>query len=259
MTPLLPPGWIRIRMKSIIPLLVILSNLAPAEITVRVGEISDKRTTGEFFSGLEIKLLVSGPELADAKGLRMKVESAADDNGKSLIKTDKHSMFADRFEPLKEPFGPGKKQKGEFEVGVDLANPPRSAKTVALVGKLEVMSPKADPASVVTADVAKVAGKPLDDPALKAAGVEITFKAPKGDELSYELKDPESKVATVDFCSADGKPLESNGSSSMGFGKTKNVSVTLSNLPADMTVKIYLITAKSVVMVPVKLDAVTLP
>ncbi|MES2657432.1 MAG: hypothetical protein V4689_02380 [Verrucomicrobiota bacterium] len=246
-------------MKHLLSLLMALSIPALAETAVRVGEVSDKRTTGEFFSGLEIKLLVSGPELADAKGLRVKIDSATDDTGKSLIKTDKRSMFADKFEPLKEPFGPGKKQKGEFEIGIDLANPPRTAKTVAIIGKLEVMSPNADPTSVVTASVAKVAGTPLDEPTLKAAGVEITFKAPKGDEFSYELKDPESKVATVEFCSADGKPLKSNGSSSMGFGKSKNVSVTLTNPPADVTAKIYLITAKSVIILPIKLDAITLP
>ena len=45
-------------------------------------------------------------------------------------------------------------------------------------------TPKTDPASVVTANLAKDAGKPLDQPAMKAAGVEITFKAPKGEELN---------------------------------------------------------------------------
>jgi hypothetical protein len=246
-------------MKHIVPLLIAFSSLAHAEAAVKVGEVSDKRTTGKFFSGLEIKLLVSGPELAEAKGLRVKIDSATDDSGKSLIKTDNRSMFADKFEPPRESFGMGKKQPGEFEVSVDLANPPRTAKTFALVGKLEVMSPKSDPASIVTAEVAKVAGKPLDNPALKAAGVEITFKAPKDDEVSYDIKDPGSKVATIDFCTADGKPLKSNGSSSMGFGKSKSVSVTLTNPPADVTAKIYLITPKSVILLPIKLDAVPLP
>ena len=36
---------------------------------------------------------------------------------------------------------------------------------VALVGKVELISPKADPTSVVTANLATAAGKPLADPA----------------------------------------------------------------------------------------------
>jgi hypothetical protein len=130
---------------------------------------------------------------------------------------------------------------------------------VTLVGKIELMTPQADAASVVTASLATVAGKPLADPALKAAGVEITLHAPKGDELGYQLKDDDNKVASVEFCSADGKPLKSNGSSSMRFGKTKSASVTIPNLPAGVIVKIYLITAKSVVTLPFNLDAIPLP
>lgn len=246
-------------MKRTLPLLFAAAALAQAEIAVTVGEVSDKRTSGEFFAGLEIKLLLSGPELADVKGLRVKVASAADDTGKNLVDEKRQRMGSDGFKPLEEPFGPGAKQKGEYEAAIDLANPARAAKTVKLAGTLELMSPKADPASVVTATVAKDAGKPLDHPALKVAGVEITFKAPKGDELGYKIKDPKGKVASVEFCTAAGKPLKTNGSSSMGFGGSKDVSVNVADLPQGVLAKIYLLTEKSVVTVPLSLDAIKLP
>jgi len=246
-------------MRRILPLFLAAAGLAHAEVAVTVGEVSDKRTTGEFFAGLEIKLRLSGPELAEVRGLRVKVASASDDTGKNLVEEKKHRMGGDEFKPLEEPFGPGGKKKGEYEVSIDLANPLRTAKTVKLAGTLEIMSPKADAASVVTANVAKAAGTPFDAPALKAAGVELTFKAPKGDELSYKIKDPQSKVAAVEFCDAAGKPLKTNGSSSMGFAGSKDVSVNVADPPQGVVAKIYLLTARSVLSVPFKFDAIKLP
>ena len=178
-------GWAA--MKYILLSIVGAACVAKAEVAVTVGEVSDKRTTGEFFSGLELKLLLAGPELADAKGVRVTVDSATDDTGKNLV-DPKRAAFSDDFKPLEEPFGLGpNKKKGTYEIALALVNPLRTAKTVKLAGKAELMSPKADPASIVTASVAKAAGKPLVDAALKAAGVVITFKAPKGDDLAYEL------------------------------------------------------------------------
>jgi hypothetical protein len=246
-------------MKRIAPILIATATLLHAEITVSVGVVEDKRSTGEFFSGLDIKLLLSGPELADAKGLRVKLISATDDTGTNLADEKKRRMFSDDFKPLAEPFGPGPKKKGDYETEIDLANPARSAKTVKLTGTLEVMSPKADPASIVTASVTKEAGKALDNAALKAAGVEITLHAPKTDELGYKIKDPKNKVADVEFCHADGKPLKTNGRGAMGFAGTKEVTVNVQNLPDGVIAKIYLLTDKSVVTVPFKMDSIQLP
>jgi hypothetical protein len=246
-------------MKHIIPLLVAAAGLAHAEIAVSVGEVSDKRTTGEFFSGLEIKLRLTGSELAEVKGMRVKLAGASDDAGKNLVDEKEQRMGSDDFKPLEEPFGPGPKKQGEYEAAINLANPERAAKSVKIAGTLELMSPKADPACVVTASVAKDAGKPLDNPALKAAGVTITFKAAKADELGYKIKDPQDKVAAVEFCSADGKPLETRGGGSMGFGGSKDVSANVTKVPDGAVAKIYLITAKSLVVVPFKLDAIKLP
>jgi hypothetical protein len=253
------PGVGLAAMKYLLLMIVGAACVAKAEVAVTVGEVNDKRTTGEFFSGLELKLLLAGPELADAKGVRVTVESATDDTGKNLV-DPKRGAFADNFKPLEEPFGFGSnKKKGVYEIALALVNPLRAAKTVKLAGKVELMSPKADPASIVTASVAKSAGKPLADASLKAAGVAITLKAPKGDDLAYDLKDPKKRVASVEFCAADGKALKVNGTSSWGGMGSSSVTVTIPNRPDEVMAKIYLITEKSVITVPLKMDAVELP
>ena len=243
-------------------ILFAIAGIAHAEVVVRVGEISDKRTTGKFFAGLEIKLLISGAQLADAKGMRVKVESAIDQTGKDITSGGNKAVFGDEFEPLAEPFGfdDDAKKPGEYEVKLDLGNPARAAKTVKITGKIELLLPKADPASIITANPVKDAGKPLVHPALKAAGVELTLTEAMGDEVGYKMADPKNKVAAVEYCAADGKPLDTSGRSSMGFAGQKTNTVSLKNkLPAGALVKIFLLTEKSVLQVPLKLDAVALP
>lgn len=230
-----------------------------ADVTVTVGEINDKRTTGEFFSGLEIKLLVSGPEMAKAKAMRCTIDKAVDDTGKNLLEGKSSGFREGEFEPLEKPFGMKPKIANAFETGVNLANPPRAAKTVNVSGKIELLSPEADPASVVEADLAKTAGKLLDNATLKTLGVEITFEKPKEDSVAYKIKDPDKKVAAVEFCGADGKPLKTTGSSSFGFGSSKNCTITIPNLPEQVNARIQLLTTKAVVSVPMKLDGIELP
>lgn len=244
---------------SVFLLLLTSANPLLAEVTVTVGEISDKRTTGQIFSGLEIKLLVAGAEMAKVKAMRFTIDKATDDTGKNLLDGKKSGFREDGFAPLEKPFGPKPKIADAFETDVNLANPPRTAKTVSLSGKIELLSPDADPASVITADLSKTAGKALDNATLKTAGVEITFEKPKDDSISYKIQDSNKKVAAIEFCGADGKPLKSNGSSSFGFDTTKNHSVSIQNLPDQVSAKIQLLTDKAMITVPVKLDGIKLP
>ena len=232
-----------------------------ADVKVSIGEISDRRTTGENFNGMEVKLKVSGAELSDCKGLRISLKDSTDDAGKPIKINDRFGSKHDSFQKPEKPFaGFDKPKEGEFEVKLDFENPARSAKTMKLIGSLDVLIPSRDPASVVTASPTKDSGRPLVNPVIKAAGVEITFDAPKSDSLGYSIKDPNKKVASVEFCSADGKPLETSGWSSSGFLGTQSKSVNLKDSPpAGVIAKIYLLTEKSVVSVPLKLDAIALP
>ena len=257
-----------------------LAQTAFAEVKVTVGDISDKRTTGKFFAGLEIELKLSGPELADAKGIRTTVKSATDDTGKPLPKAENRFRGKDGFEELQKAFGGGfgDKKADEFQVKLEFENPPRAAKAIkALEGSIELLVPSKDPAAVITASVAKDSGKPLENAALKAAGVQFSLRKPGKEEkkesgslgfggslgetdLGYEIKDPNNKVASVEFFDAAGKKLESNGRMSSGFGGAKTVTITFNaRPPADAVGKIYVVTDKSVVTVPLALKDIALP
>lgn len=237
---------------------------AHGEVKVSIGEISDRRTTGKFFKGLELTLKLSGPELAEAKGMRATIKDAADDTGKALQPNERAGDNS-AFQPLKKPFGSGfggdKAKADEFELKLEFENPARAAKTLkAINGAVELLMPARDPQSVITAHPVKDAGKALANPALQAAGVEITFTAPKGNEFGYSLKDAGNKIAAVEFCSPDGKPLETQGRMTSRFNKgPQQVSVTLESAPADAIAKIYLLTDKSVLNVPIALNSVPLP
>jgi hypothetical protein len=251
-----------------------------AEVKVTVGDINDKRTTGKFFAGLEIELKLSGPELAEAKGIRTTVKAATDDTGAALTKQENGFSKSDGFEELQKAFGGGfgdDKKGDEFQVKLEFANPPRAAKAIkALNGGIELLIPAKDPAAVITASVAKDAGKPLDNATLKAAGVEFTLLKPGKEEkkdagfgfggslgendLGYQIKDAKKRVASVEFFDAAGKKLESNGRMSSGFNDSKTVTLSFNaKPPADAVAKIYVVTEKSVVTVPLALKDIALP
>jgi len=247
-------------MKFITTLILATAITASAEVKVTVGDISDKRTTGKFFSGMDIELKLSGPELAECKGLRVTVKDAKDDAGKA-IKVQENRFNEGGFESPQKAFGgfnSGDK-KDELQSKVELENPARTAKSITLEGTVELIIPSKDPAAVVTVDVAKEAGKPLANEALKAAGVNLTFQAVKDGQGQYTITDPKKRVAFVEYCSADGKPLETSGGMSSGFNGKKDVTVNLNKAGAGTVAKVFLVTDKSILSVPVKLSGVTLP
>ena len=269
------------------------AHAAFAEVKVTVGDISDNRTPWKLSAGLEIELKLSGPELAEAKGIRTTVKSATDDTGKALVKSEQHfdindglrelqKAFGGRFEELPKAFGGGfggDKKADEFQVKLEFASPPRSAKAIkALEGTIELLIPPKDPASIITASVAKDAGKPLKNAALKAAGVQISLLRPGGtddkkdgsevgsgdsldeNDLGYKITDPNKKVGSVEFFDAAGKKLESNGHGMGGFNGYNIVRINFNaKPPADAVAKIYLVTDKSVFTVPLALKDIALP
>ncbi len=247
-------------MKLATTLILATATILHAAVTVTVGEISDRRTTGEHFNGMEVKFKIAGPELAGCKGARVTIKESADDAGKP-VKMQKRFGKEGGFEKLEKPFGGFDKPKdNEFEIKLELENPARAAKTLKLAGSLDLLVPANDPASIITASPAKEAGTPLANAAIKEAGAEITLEAPSADGLGYKIKDPGNKIAAVEFCSVDGKPLATNGTSRSSFGGSSSVSISFRDKPpADAVAKIYLLTEKSVLSVPLKLDAVTLP
>ena len=243
-------------------LLGISSCIACAEVKLTVGDINDRRTTGKFFRGLEIELKISGPELANCKAMKVSVKDAVDDAGKTLKKAE-NSFGADEFQSLKTSFGNfGKGSENEYELKLEFENPSRSAKALKEVnGTVELLLPSNDPQSIVSIALDKESGKPVANPAIAAAGAEITFQAPKGSDVSYMLKDPKAKIAAIEICTADGKAIETSGRmTSSAFGGPKSTTLSLATAPgAGAMAKIYLLTDKSRVSVPISLKEVALP
>jgi len=250
-------------MKRTTMLLLALATAATAfaEVKVTPGDIADNRGKGKFSKpGLSIELKIAGPELADCKGLRVVLKEAKDDTGKAIPEQESFMHDGD-FQSPQSPFGGfDDAKKNEAQSQIDLENPARSAKSLTLNASVELLIPSKDPAAVITVDLAKEAGKALSAKSLAAAGASLTFKAPSGSDVTYTISDPNKKVASVEICSADGKPLETSGRMTSGFSGKKEVSISLrGSAPAGAIAKVYLLTDKSVVTVPVKLSSVPLP
>lgn len=250
-------------MKRTTTLLLALAATATAfaEVKVTPGDIADNRGKGKFSRpGLSVELKIAGPELADCKGLRVVLKAARDDAGKAIAEQPGF-MNDGGFQSLQSAFGNfDNNKKDEFQAQIDLENPARSAKSLTLDASVELLVPAKDPTAVITVDLAKEAGKALAAKPLAAAGVSLTFKAPSGSELSYSINDSKKKIGAIEFCSADGKPLETSGRMTSGFGENKDVSISLrGSAPAGAIAKVYLLTDKSVVTVPIKLNNVALP
>jgi hypothetical protein len=252
-----------------------------AEVKVTVGDISRWQgiEKGKPTGGLNVPVRLSSPELAQAKGVRTTVKSATDDAGNALKKKEDHFDKDDgKFKELKKPFGSGfgnGKSADDFEVSLSFEAPDTVKSIKTLAGSIELVLPAKDPGSIIAASFAKDAGKPLKNAALAAAGVEITLQklggTPAGSveidgvalqqySLTYQIKDPKSRVASVEFFDASGTKLKSGGDMSMGDADVKTVSASFQGmLPRDATAKIYLVTDKSVVIVPFELTDIPVP
>ncbi len=267
--------------------------LSAFSITVELKELKDSRTTGEFFKGLDVELTLKGAELAKAKALRTQITSAKDSTGKNLI--DPKNSNED-FSQIYNSFGDGTEQS----VTIKLLNPERKAEALAeLKGEVQLYVPDMDPNSTVTLKGFKAnSGKQIENPALKAAGVDLAFysnaqqedlqkqeKEKRIAELKAQGIDQESinvAVSMMDAFSGGSDPnsitvkiadaksklvaieLQSatgeklDSNGSMSSGETK-VLYFSQPVPDDANIIIRLLTDKAVVKAPVQLAALNLP
>jgi len=270
-----------------------LATNANAQLRIQPGDVEDKRTTGDsFFGGLEVKLKLLGDDLADAQSIRTVVKTAVDDTGRDLVDAKKEKGEFEKIRSsgqsttvtlrLKNPARKAtaiKELSGETELFVP-KNDPDS------IVKVE--------------DFQKSGGSPIVSPALAAAGIEVTTynkdqidaaKAKKEKEkkdkkdpnanlndamaeafggifgmrggpndITLQIKDPNKKLVDIEFQDANGKTIETNGSSSWGDGdKEMKTCDFRSALPAGTRLVIYLSTPKSMVSTPFSLKDVFLP
>ena len=250
---------------------------------VSVREITDKRTTGTFFPGMDIKLSVVGAGLADSKGLRrVKLDKAIDDTGRNLLREEKFS---------KTPFdGEVTSPKGDaLDFELSLANPSRQAKTLQEVtGYVELHTPQKDPKSVLTfGPLSSLYGKKLPLPGALAAKAGIipvdkslydemrkSNAANNGggeivqalrsmfsfgmepDALGFVVQGDLTDIVAVEVVDAQGKVLKSQGRSSSGGFVSLNFP---GGAGAQSRLRVYLATPQSLVKIPIQLKAVVLP
>lgn len=155
-----------------------------AGLNVKMGDITDSRTTGKFFAELKIDLKTEGDALAQAFGVAKPVITAAvDDTGRSLLKDDKKN------EPLFWTFEVlDKKRATSLESQIGLLNPLRKATSVSFMGYVDVLTPEHDPLSLyVVKNFIAQAGKPLLPKSYQKTGLEITLMTkPLMDKMKQE-------------------------------------------------------------------------
>jgi hypothetical protein len=137
---------------------------ASSQIQVALGDVKDVRPTAKEPGKLEVTLNISGGEFpSDAKGCRIAVTKAIDDTGLDLLVPENTSTEF-RAADVNSKFV------------VKLKNPERKAGHIQEIsGNVEVFVPQNDPAAVLTLDWSrKQAGRPIQSPGLKSAGLEIT-------------------------------------------------------------------------------------
>lgn len=264
------------------------------DVRVMVGEITDKRTTGQFFSECEVQLKVIGDAVAESLGVRtVRVRSAVDDTGRDLLRADEDKPSSDSV---------GDEPKGSVEKKVTLKNPARSAKFIRLLeGEVELFQPTAANGGVVV-DKKFMArpNQPLLLPALKKWNVQVTYFTKEGleakkkqleqqqeagtkdtgekfgkalaeafgsifsgmmddseDSLRFVIEDPDGRVAGLRFRDAKGKAIDVHSrSSSRAF---HSYSLEGGVPPADTQLYVYLATPESLKVVPFKLENIPLP
>jgi hypothetical protein len=264
------------------------------DVRVLVGDITDKRTTGQFFAECEVELKIIGDTVADSLGLRaVRIRSAVDDTGRDLKKEEEESSSSGDIST--EP-------KLSFQTTVKLKNPARSAKFIkSLEGDVELFQPTpANGGLIVEKRFMARPNVPLTSPGLKKWNVRITYMTKEGLEakkkeleeqrekamegagekmgeafaelfqglfggmmsddensLHFVIEDPDARVLSLAFRDAKGKPIESN--SRMRSGPLHSYGFA-GDLPGpDAQLVIYLATPESLKVVPFKLDNIPLP
>ena len=241
----------------------------PAEVfeTRLVTLIKKENVFSSDSSRLQVKLNVDGPAVKGAtKWGKVKLTEAVDDAGTDLKPKREDGNFsfsrnADLEEISRFGMSDDEKKSSAFDVTIQLSLPARKATAIkSLKGEFEVLA-GGEEKTVTLTKLKSMQGKPLDDPTLKAAGINGTVTKPQGGDpaLAIDYKGSTDAIKEVEIVDASGSSV-SNGRFSSGFGDTQNVNYLLSKpLDDTMTMKMHLIVGQKTVKVPFELKDVKLP
>ncbi len=251
--------------------------------------MTDRRRNDNSFAGLEIELKLTGEAAGGARGARAVVQKAVDDTGRNLVKEGGRPA---EFEKSSGEGSPALKLELR-----NPARRAKSVREIS--GQVEVFLPDRDPAAVASTDrFLSRMDRPIAASALKAAQTEATVVSRKtydaekkkdderkkkesesagiagamvsafsglfeglfGDigenDLLIRVNDPGKKVFGVEVFDAGGKRIDDAGSMKVGdFWILKFTE----KLPADASLRIYLMTGKALVTAPFSLKDVALP
>lgn len=257
--------------------------LSPSAARVMLGDITDNRTTGQFFAGLRMEMRLSGDGIFEAYGIsKPKFTSATDDTGRVLLKDDKNETLLWEMQPRQQ------KVANETLQG-ELANPARKATSITVKGYIQVYTPSLDPSAVVTIpDIQAVMGRPMESKEppisitiLDKAAAEADAEARKSkaaslqsalgqmftggrnlgeNDLQFKISDPSGLIVKLEVIGANGKPIETGSrSKSSSDGIDNYVNSYKSPITKDTSLKIYYSTQKSMNQVPFSFENVPLP
>jgi len=279
-------------MKPYLPLAIILVTSSAANaVTPQVGDVSDRRTTGQFFNDLEVEMKLQGEDVADIRYVKVNIEEAKDDTGKDLIKTDRSMTFTDKYTEISE-FNSAKNLK------INLKNPSRKAVTFDVKGTINTVIPAKDPTSIVSIKkISSSTGKAIENPVLKAAKIEFKILtdadlqkikdeekkkseeaakkqgvapsmvsmfqqvfmgdgAIKPNQLRVSKSDPDSRLVSFKILKVDGKEVRSNGWSGQEEMRVYGFS---EDIPQDATIELIVATDKAMEKIPFAFTSVYLP
>jgi hypothetical protein len=267
---------------------------APTPVRASVGEVTDNRSTGSFFSECKVELKFTGDAANDAGSVRtVRVTEALDELGRDLKpeKTESgfpHSFSADRS---------GSSLKAE----VKLKKPSRNAGTIKVIkGEVELFNPTESNGAILRIkDVLKHPAEPIQNATLTKNGIVLIYLTKESYEakkkeveaqqsagangaanklgeafgelfkgmfggmmsdsknaIQLYIKDPQNRVANVEFQDAQGKPLKNNGRWSSGEFQQTQLSAPP---PADTQLVIQLAVPEAVKTFSFEVRDVPLP
>jgi hypothetical protein len=220
------------------------------------------RRFGAEQPGMKLVVDVQGADVARASHFGMlEVEAASDDKGGQLKLDEEAIGFHDyhkEFVPIDRErmfFGEEKPPKDLIRVEIPLTPPARSAATVSVRGKLQLKR-------VETTDLL-VAATPGDvkDEQLAKLGLKLKIvKSEEGNGFAYEVSGKLDALNDAKLVDAQGKPLETQGSSSFGDDESQHHEIGLEKpLPAGAKLKLALVVKATNVPVAFDLKDLKLP
>ncbi len=163
-------------------------------VQIKSGDISDRRSAGQFPGSLNVELIIAGDVLAKCRGIRkISILTAVDSTGRNLLEKERERSGSAVFD-----FDRKNDEETEIKKTMQLLTPVRSATSIKeLSGSLEIYAPARDPrAKVVVKGFMEKTGKPLVSDALKKVKIElIVYTKAQADALKKAEEEKQRKEA----------------------------------------------------------------